>query len=131
MVVHDIDSGQSKAVDEVVTTYLALTPQGICFLNARDNNTLYRWDEAAGTVYKLSDVSASALFQDESFLWLRGRDHKLYRCAYDGGGLTFLEEPGDSILYIPATGETFYYLNYMDNTLCQGDKRTMSIKVLE
>lgn len=130
LVVYDMDSRQARAIDEVVTTSLALIPRGLCYLNARDSNTLYRWDEAARTVHKLSDVSATALWGDENFLWMRGQDGNLYRCAYDGSGLVSLAEPQSSQPYIPPVGDTLYYLDYMDDTLYQVDKNTLSVQIL-
>ena len=126
LVVYDMDRRQGQTVDEVVAGELMLTERGLYYMNARDNNTLYYWDEAAGAVQKISDVSAWAIFWDKNYLWIRGQDGNLYRCAYDGGDLTSLAVPQNCLVYVPNAGDALYFQDYMDGTIFQVDKTALS-----
>lgn len=129
LVIHDLDSGEERTVEEVVADEFLLTPEGIYFLNRRDKNTLYYWDETAGEVYKLDNTPAYQLYWDENYLWLTvSEDLALYRMNHDGTERTKLDCPG-YICCVPSGGK-LYMEDYETNSIYEVDKKTLQISVL-
>lgn len=129
LVIRDLDSGAERVVEEVVADDFLLTPEGVYFLNRRDKNTLYYWDEAAGEVCKLDNTPAYQLYWDENYLWLTAsEDLALYRINHDGTERTKLDCPG-YICCIPS-GDKLYMEEYETNSIYEVDKNTLQISVL-
>lgn len=70
LTIHNLNTGEIAALDEVIVSDFLLTPEGIYFLNRRDNDTLYYWDSENECIRKLDDTPASAIYWDESYLWI-------------------------------------------------------------
>ena len=124
LVIHNLDSGNEQTVEAVVADEFLLTPEGIYFLNRRDQNTLYYWDETAGAARKLDDTPAYRLYWDESYLWLTAsEDLTLYRMNHNGTDRTKLECPG-YICCVP-NGDKLYTEDYETNCLYVVDKASL------
>ncbi len=68
--IENLDTGDITVVDEVVAKRILLTPEGLFFLNLRDEDTLYCWDAQAGTVEKRCDIPGLSLKCRSDGLWL-------------------------------------------------------------
>ncbi len=84
LTIENLSTGDIQAVDEVVAYRFLLTPEGMFFLNRRDNNTLYRWDDQTGAVEKCSDISAVSLARRSDGLWLTDIAGNEYCLNHDG-----------------------------------------------
>lgn len=109
LVVHELSSGAVMPMEKVVTRKFVWTPQGIYFLNIRDSNSLYYWNEATQTAEKLDDTSAYDLYWDEKYCWIDSSEG-LYRINHDGSNKTKVECPG----YVSCItiGEGMYMVDY-------------------
>lgn len=129
LVLRNLDSGEERILEEVVADDFLLTPEGIYFLNRRDKNTLYYWDETAGEVYKLDDTPAYQLYGDKNYLWLTAiEDLSLYRVNHAGTERTKLDCPG-YICCVPSGGK-LYMEDYETNSIYEVDKETLQVSVL-
>lgn len=129
LVIRNLDSEEERTVEAVVADDFLLTPEGMYFLNRRDNNTLYYWDETAGEVCKLDDTPAYQLYWDENYLWLTASENMaLYRMNHDGTDRTKLDCPG-YICCIPS-GDKLYMEDYETNSIYEVDKETLQVSVL-
>lgn len=131
LVLRNLDSGKERTVEEVVAHDFLLTPEGIYFLNRRDNNTLYRWDEESGVSQKLDDTPAFDIHWDENYLWITASaDISLYRLNHDGTNRTKVECPG-FVFCIPS-GDKLYAQDVETNALYEVDKNSLqSLRILE
>lgn len=109
LVMHELSSGAVMPMEKVVARKFVWTPEGIYFLNIRDNNSLYYWNEATQTAEKLDDTSAYDLYWDEKYCWIDSSEG-LYRINHDGSNKTKVECPG----YVSCitTGEGMYMVDY-------------------
>lgn len=125
LVIRDLNSGHETVLDDLVTEKYLLTPEGIYFLNRRDNHTLYRWDAAQSKAVKLDDTVAYELHYDGDYLWVQSRtDGNLYRMNHDGSGRTVVEAPG----YLCCVGENLYFQDIDTGTLYAMDRHTLSTR---
>lgn len=122
LVIQDITTGQTQALEQVVAKNFIRTPQGIYFLNMRDNSTLYCWNWELETAQKLDDTNAYALYWDESYCWIDTMDG-LYRLNHDGSNKTKVECPG--FVSCITTGDAMYMMDYATETLYRVDKQTL------
>jgi hypothetical protein len=109
LVVHELSSGAVMPMEKVVTRKFVWTAQGIYFLNIRDSNSLYYWNEATQTAEKLDDTGAYDLYWDEKYCWIDSSDG-LYRLGHDGSNKTKVECPG--YVCCITTGEGMYMVDY-------------------
>lgn len=109
LVVHELSSGTVMPMEKVVTRKFVWTGQGIYFLNIRDSNSLYYWNEATQTAEKLDDTGAYDLYWDEKYCWIDSSEG-LYRINHDGSNKTKVECPG--YVCCITTGEGMYMVDY-------------------
>lgn len=109
LVVHELSSGAVMPMEKVVARKFVWTPKGIYFLNIRDNNSLYYWNEVTQTAEKLDDTSAYDLYWDEKYCWIDSSEG-LYRINHDGSNKTKVECPG--YVCCITTGEGMYMVDY-------------------
>lgn len=128
MVIQNLDSGKTKVLDDLVTERFLLTEDGIYFLNQRDSNTLYRWDDENNRAVKLDDTAAYSLYYDRDYLWIQSQlDNQLYRMNHDGANKTAVEAPG----YLCSVGEKLYFEDSFAGTLYGMDKHTLTYQELK
>ncbi len=84
LTVENLNTGTIQAVDEVVASRFLLTPEGLFFLNHRDNNTLYWWDSQSGNIEKRSNISAVSLVRRNDGLWIFDIEGNRYCLNHDG-----------------------------------------------
>lgn len=125
LVIHNLDSGEETALEDVIARDFVLTPEGIYYLNQRDNATLYFWNETLKAGQKLDDTSSYALHWDENYCWLESGEG-LIRMNHDGSGRVAAEIPG--YLFAIAGGNTLYSIDYMTGILYRVDKTTFAWK---
>ncbi len=106
LVIHNLDTGGSRTIEEVVASAFCYTPQGLYYLNRQGENTLWRYDPAAEKTEKLSDLSGYALDFDEDSLYLRTEDGLLIRLSQSGEELARAEISGT--LVVPYQGDFLY-----------------------
>lgn len=115
LVIRDLDSGKERVTDEVVAYRFTLTPEGIYFLNIRDNDTLYYWDEGSDTVVKLDDTRGYAIYWDEDYLWLGDSESfQLHRMDHGGSNKVVVDPqvvPGFRTFCVPPDGAYLYVLD--------------------
>lgn len=123
LVMHDLERRENHPLDQVITEKFLLTPEGIYFLNRKDQNTLYHWDAQKGQVVKLDDTSAYALYYDAEYLWVVERGNgTLHRLNHDGTGEKTAQLDGSICCIGP--GEKLYYYGFQSDTICALDKQT-------
>lgn len=122
LVIRNIATGQTEALEHVVAKDFILTSQGIYFLNIRDNGTLYYWDGESPNTLKLDDTSAYGLYWDQSYCWIDTIDG-LYRLNHDGSNKTKVECPG--FVCCITTGSAMYMMDYIDEILYSVNKDTL------
>lgn len=132
LVIHNLDTGEERTIEDVVAYRFLLAPEGIYFLNIRDGNTLYYWDEDAGTVVKLDDTKAYALHWDADYLWIESsEDNRLHRLEHDGTGKTPANLPISGIYCIPPDGMYFYVLDSHGGEICKVNKSDFGVEMAE
>lgn len=120
--IHDLRTGNTEALESVVARDFVWTPDGIYFMNIRDNNTLYYWNEATQTAQKLDDTEAYALYRDENYCWIDSMDG-LFRLNHDGSNKIKVECPG--FVCCITTGTAMYISDYENDILYSIDKDTL------
>lgn len=129
LAIRDLDSGEEWTVEAVVANDFLLTPEGIYFLNRRDKDTLYYWNEETGEACKIDDTPAYWLYWDEHYLWIMAsEDLALYRMQHDGTERTRLDCPG-SVCCI-SNGDMLYLEDHETNSIYEVDKKTFQKSVL-
>lgn len=127
LTIHDLDTGQARAIDEVVVSRFVLTPEGIYFLNRRDGQILYHWDAETGTAAKLNNIPANALYYDAAYLWIAGdSDGTLYRLNHDGSGAACLGVNGR--ICGVSNGEYIYLSGNEPDCLLAVNKETLECR---
>ena len=129
LTIHNLNSGEIIALNDVIVSDFLLTQMGIYFLNRRDSNTLYYWDSENGSIIKLNGTSASAIYWDESYLWIKDTDGDLHRIDHDGenGAVFTMEGLAFCQICIPPQGDVWYALDTVNGTFYTIDKHTLSI----
>lgn len=133
LTIHDLNIGEITALDDVIVSDFLLTPEGIYFLNRRDNDTLYYWDSENGSVIKLDDTSASAIYWDESYLWIKDANGTLHRMDHDGKNRTVFTVEGLAFcqICIPRSGDTWYALDTVNGVFYTINKHTLEYSSIE
>jgi len=128
LVIQKMDSGEKTVLETVATEKFLLTPEGIYFLNRRDNNTLYYYDAQNDLPVKLDDTPAYALYYGQEYLWIMSRnDYMLYRINQDGTGKTVVESPGT----LRCVGEKLYFCDDFTDAVYEMDKTTLAWNEVE
>lgn len=128
LVMHDLERREDHPMDQVITEKFLLTPEGIYFLNRKDQNTLYYWDSQKGQAIKLDDTSAYALYYDAEYLWVVERGNStLHRLNHDGTGHQTAQING-SICCI-GSGEKLYYYDFNSDMICTLENRHWAIRL--
>ena len=122
LVIQNIATGDTQALEQVVAKDFVLTPEGIYFLNIQDNSTLYYWDGESETSNKLDDTKAFDLYWDESYCWVDSLDG-LYRLNHDGSNKIKVECPG--FVCCITTGTAMYMMDYVNEILYSVNKDTL------
>lgn len=129
LVIHDLSTGEERIIEEVVAYRFLLTPEGIYFLNIRDGNTLYYWDENTGTVIKRNDTRAYGLHWDADYLWIEcSEDNLLHRLGHDGTGETPVNLPISGSCCIVPEGMYFYILDSDSGELYKVNKSDFTVE---
>lgn len=123
LVIQNLDSGEKNIIDQIIAKYFLLTSDGIYFLNQRDGDTLYRWDEARKTAIKLSDIGGYRLYWDPNYCWVEQIDG-LYRMNHDGTNQVKANFPG-AICCMPE-GAFFITMEYETSTFYRVEKDTFA-----
>lgn len=126
--IHNLKTDQIQSIEEVVARRFVCAPDGIYFLNFRDNNSLYYWDETVQAAQKLDNTGAYGLYWDESYCWIDTMEG-LYRLNHDGSGKTKVECPG--YVCCITIGSTMYMMDYIDEILYSVNKDTLEWKRIE
>ena len=63
LVIHDLNTGAKRAIDEVVAKDFLLTQDGIYFQNRRDNSAICFWDNAGNGVHIVAAEDAGSIFK--------------------------------------------------------------------
>ncbi len=79
----DLDSGQTRLIENVVADKFLLTPDGFYFLNRQDGKSLWLWDKETNTTRKISDQIAMTLRWRDDHLLLTTRDGACYYLTED------------------------------------------------
>ena len=106
LVIHDLDTGNSRTVEDVVASDFRYTPGGLYYLNRQAEDTLWRYDPATGETEMLSDISAMSLYFDEDSLYLQTNDGVLIRLSQSGEELARADFSGS--LTVPYQGDFLY-----------------------
>lgn len=123
LVIQNIATGNTQALEQVVAKDFVLTPEGIYFLNIQDNSTLYHWDGESEASNKLDDTKAFDLYWDESYCWVDTMDG-LYRLNHDGSNKTKVECPG--FVCCITTGSAMYMIDFETEIIYCVDKDTLA-----
>ena len=129
LTIHNLRTGNTEALENVVARDYLRTPEGVYFLNIRDKNTLYFWDEETQTTNKLDDTEAFALYWDERYCWVDSMDG-LFRMKHDGSSKTKVDCSGFvcSITY----GTTLCMTDYETGVTYLVDKESLNqVKVIQ
>ncbi len=106
LVIHNLDTGNSRTVEDVVASDFRYTPGGLYYLNRQAEDTLWRYDPATGETEMLSDISAMSLYFDEDSLYLQTNDGVLIRLSQSGEELARADFFGS--LTVPYQGDFLY-----------------------
>ncbi len=123
----DLDTGEVVTNNQVTASYFLLSPEGIFFLNCRDENTLYRWDEAKKQPVKLGDQPANGLYYDKDYIWLSVQDGYIYRMNHDGTDSTVT--PMESICCV-GNGPEIYFIDHDTQKCYAMNKETLQQRPL-
>ena len=122
LVKHDLDTKKEEVMDDVVASKFAVMEDGIYFLNIRDHNTLYYWNEAKQTVTKLDNTQSHAIYADENYCWINSLDG-FFRVNKDGSDKRKLDCPG--FLCGFSSESALYLYEYETDTIYAVDKETL------
>ena len=122
LVKHDLDTREEEVMEDVVASKFAVMEEGIYFLNIRDHNTLYYWDEAEQTVTKLDDTQSHAIYADENYCWINSLDG-FFRVNKDGSDKRKLDCPG--FLCGFSSESALYLYEYETDAIYAVDKETL------
>ncbi len=108
LVIHNLATGGSRTVEEVVASSFRYTPHGLYYFNTQSGNTLWRYDPATGKTEKISDLTGTGLDFDEDSLYLHTGDGFLVRLDRSGRELARAEISGS--LMTPYQGDFLYQM---------------------
>lgn len=128
LTIHTLGTDHTEALENVIARDFVRTPDGIYFLNIRDNSSLYFWNEVAQTAQKLDDTEAFGLYWDENYCWVNSLDG-MFRLNHDGSGKTAVACPG-TVCCIPR-GSVFFSMDYETGTMYRVEKDTLQWEILE
>lgn len=118
----DLKTENNEVLDNVVARDFVYTPDGIYFLNIRDNSTLYYWNDFTQIPQKLDDTEAFALYWDENYCWIDSMDG-LFRLNHDGSQKANVACSG--FVCCISTDTAMYISDFESSVLHSVDKDTL------
>lgn len=129
LVIRSLDSGPERMIEQVVADDFVLTPEGIYYLNLRDNNTLYHWNPVSGQINKRSEMAANEIYWDSDYLWIAVGGATIYRMDHSGENAALVPYEG-YVCCIPE-GDRLYLQNVTTGDICEINKHSLRGSFLE
>lgn len=124
LVQYDMNTGDTKTIEDVVAYDFFLWKDGVYYQNLRDNNRIYYWNFETGEITKIGDVPALWLVCDSEYIYYVDEENQwLYRMDKSGDNVELVTEEYPIMLYV---FDKYDYL-YMDAMSENGDKRVLRV----